>query len=204
MKETILLHSCCAPCSAAIVEWLLAHEIEPVIYYFNPNIYPAAEYEKRKGELTRFAEGLSLRVIDGDWDHEGWLRAVRGLENEPERGARCAVCFSVRLTKAAQMTHELRLSRFTTSLASSRWKSLEQVNAAGFAAAARFPGITYWDKNWRKDGLQERRNALIRDLNFYNQPWCGCEFSFAAMQSKLAARAAALASTVPPIQDTAK
>ena len=84
--KRVLLHACCAPCSSAIVEWLLAHEIEPVIYYFNPNIYPLKEYEIRKNESKRHAESLGIRWIDDDYNHESWQQAMYGLENEPERG----------------------------------------------------------------------------------------------------------------------
>lgn len=197
MTEKILLHSCCAPCSAAILEWMLAHDMEPTVFYCNPNIFPHDEYVKRKNELTRHCASLGLEVIDGDWDHEGWLAAVAGLENEPERGLRCQVCFNVRLAEAARCTHERGLGRFTTTLASSRWKSLSQVNAAGLRAAALYDDVTYWDKNWRKDGLQDRRNELLRIHGFYNQQWCGCEFSHRDMlrhrAQKLAREAAAIA-----------
>ncbi len=177
MTEKILLHSCCAPCSAAILEWMLAHDMAPVVLYCNPNIFPFDEYVKRKDELTRYCGGLEIPVIDADWDHDGWLSAVKGLEMEPERGRRCQVCFDLRLSVAARYAHELGIPRFTTSLASSRWKSLEQVDAAGLRAVEKYPDVSYWAKNWRKDGLQERRNELLRIHNFYNQQWCGCEFS---------------------------
>lgn len=175
--ETVLLHSCCAPCSAAVLEWMLDHDIRPVVFYFNPNIFPQAEYEKRKSELTAHCVRLGVEVIDADWDHAAWLAGVKGLENEPERGRRCAACFSMRLRAAAKVAHDRGIKRFTTTLASSRWKSLEQVNAAGKAAAAEYDGLEYWDKNWRKDGLQDRRNILLKEYGFYNQTWCGCEFS---------------------------
>lgn len=186
MKEQILLHSCCAPCSSAILEWLLAHDYEPVVFYFNPNIFPEDEYLKRKDELTRHCQRLGVKIIDGDWDHQGWLKAVAGLENEPERGHRCQVCFDVRLLAAARCAHELGIARFTTTLASSRWKSLEQVSLAGKHAEQHYPDVTYWDKNWRKDGLQDRRNELLRIYNFYNQQWCGCEFSHRDMLKRKA------------------
>lgn len=190
MKEKVLLHSCCAPCSAAILEWMLAHDIEPTVFYFNPNIFPQEEYLKRKNELTHHCERLGVKVIDGDWDHAGWLAGVKGLENEPERGRRCQVCFDFRLEAAARCAHELGISKFTTTLASSRWKSLEQVARAGNRAAERYPDVTYWDKNWRKDGLQDRRNELLRIYNFYNQQWCGCEFSHRDMLKRNAEKAA--------------
>lgn len=183
----VLLHACCAPCSSAIVEWLLAHRIEPVIYYYNPNIHPFEEYEIRKNESKRHAESLGIQWIDDDWRHEQWLRAVEGLEHEPERGKRCEACFYHRLFHTARKAQELDIPFFATTLASSRWKNLEQINAAGQRAAEmvnRYPAdsavhesVTFWAQNWRKDGLQERRNELLKEYRFYNQQYCGCEFS---------------------------
>ena len=202
--KRVLLHACCAPCSSAIVEWLLAHEIEPVIYYYNPNIYPYEEYEIRKNESKRHAESLGIRWIDNDvqrtmdngqWtrQHEEWRCAIEGMENEPERGKRCECCFYVRLLATARKARELGIPFFATTLASSRWKSLEQITTAGMKAAAVVNGellngdaalngetpngVTFWAQNWRKDGLQERRNTLLKEYNFYNQQYCGCEFS---------------------------
>ena len=172
----VLLHACCAPCSSAIVEWLLAHHIEPVIYYYNPNIYPREEYEIRKNESKRHAESLGLRWIDDDWRHEAWLQDVCGLENEPERGKRCEACFYHRLLATARKAEELGIGFFATTLASSRWKNLDQINAAG-EKAAETVSARFWAQNWRKDGLQDRRNALLKEYHFYNQLYCGCEFS---------------------------
>ena len=181
----ILLHCCCAPCSSAILEWMLANGVRPVLYYCNPNIYPQEEYLIRKNELMRHAQRLGLRVIDDDYDHEAWLAAVRGLENEPERGSRCLQCFKYRLLRTARVTQQLGLREFTTTLASSRWKSLDQINEAGAWAAAEVNAslpegaapVAFNARNWRKGGLQERRNQLLREYGFYNQQYCGCEFS---------------------------
>ena len=176
----ILLHSCCAPCSAAIIECLLANHIRPTIYYFNPNIYPLEEYLHRKDEAQRHVTALGLDFIDGDYDHALWRQSVSGLEQEPERGRRCLQCFTLRLTAAARTTASLGLTVFTTTLASSRWKRLDQINAAGRQAAALVPGTLFWEQNWRRGGLQERRNQLLREHAFYNQQYCGCEFSLQA------------------------
>ena len=188
--DTLLLHACCAPCSSAIVEWLLAHDVTPVIYYFNPNIFPLEEYEKRKKESKRHAESLGLTWFDGDYYHEEWLRSVQGLEQEPERGRRCAECFYHRLFYTARKAQELDIPFFATTLASSRWKNLDQINAAGMKAEQmvnRYPAdsivhepVHFWAQNWRKDGLQERRNQLLKTYGFYNQTYCGCEFSMPA------------------------
>lgn len=174
----VLLHCCCAPCSSAIIEWMMQHEVMPVLYYCNPNIYPYEEYVIRKNELTRYATGLGLTVIDDDWSHDQWLNYVKGFENEPERGGRCLLCFKYRLERAARKARELGIGSFTTTLASSRWKSLEQITAAGEWAAEQVNHeVTFDARNWRKGGLQDRRNQLLKENGFYNQLYCGCEFS---------------------------
>lgn len=182
MPKEVLLHSCCAPCSSAILEWMLANDVKPTIYYCNPNIFPEEEYNIRKNEITRYAHQLGITIIDDDYNHEEWLQWVRGLEGEPERGARCLECFRFRLLRTARKAAELGIGEFTTTLASSRWKSLPQINEAGRWAAAQVGGVTFDERNWRKGGLQERRNQLLRENGFYNQLYCGCEFSLQNFQ----------------------
>ena len=175
--DRVLLHACCAPCSSAIVEWLMANGVRPVIYYYNPNIWPREEYEIRKEESKRHAASLGIKWIDDDYNHQEWLQGVCGLENQPERGLRCEQCFTLRLTATARKARELGIRFFATTLASSRWKSLEQIERAGHAAELSVGGVTFWAQNWRKGGLQERRNQLLKEYGFYNQQYCGCEFS---------------------------
>lgn len=155
----------------------MANDIEPVIFYYNPNIYPEEEYIIRKNEITKYAERLGLTIIDGDYDHELWKSCVKGMEQEPERGARCLECFKLRLLCAARKCKELKIESFTTTLASSRWKSLLQINEAGSWAACQVGDVRFDDRNWRKGGLQERRNQLLKENGFYNQLYCGCEYS---------------------------
>lgn len=187
----VMLHACCAPCSSAIVEWMLDNRISPTIYYYNPNIFPREEYEIRKQESKRHAESLGIRWIDGDYNHEQWLCQVCALPydatdeerqhcdmaREPERGARCLECFRLRLIATAHEALRQGITCFATTLASSRWKSIEQINQAGMAAQQETPGTVFWSRNWRKGGLYERRNQLLRQYGFYNQQYCGCEFS---------------------------
>lgn len=181
--DEVLLHACCAPCSSAIVEWMTANGIRPVIFYYNPNIWPREEYEIRKQESKRHAESLGLTWIDGDYDHEAWLSGICGLEGEPERGRRCEQCFTLRLTAAAREASRLHIKYFATTLASSRWKSLEQIERAGRKAEQAVAGTTFWAQNWRKGGLQQRRGELLKAYNFYNQRYCGCEFSIPKEQT---------------------
>ena len=188
-EKVVLLHTCCAPCSSAIIEAMLQNGITPVIYYCNPNIYPYEEYETRKEECTRYAEALGLEIVDADYDHDNWLEAVKGLESEPERGGRCLKCFKLRLLRTARYARERGVKVITTTLASSRWKSLDQINEAGQWAVDivnqssqndMIPSekeVIWWDQNWRKGGLQERRLQILKEFDFYNQLYCGCEFS---------------------------
>ena len=191
-ETTVLLHTCCAPCSSAIIEALMQNGITPVIYYCNPNIYPQEEYEIRKNECTRYAQSLGLEIVDADYDHDNWLEAMKGLENEPERGGRCLKCFKIRLLRTAEYAACRGIKVITTTLASSRWKSLDQINEAGLWACRQVQetfemnnnqavppddAVIWWNRNWRKNGLQERRLQIIKEYDFYNQLYCGCEFS---------------------------
>ncbi len=180
--DRVLLHSCCAPCSSAIIECMLINNIRPTVFYYNPNIYPQEEYEIRKNEAIRFVTSKKLDFIDADYDYACWLQAMKGLENEPERGSRCLKCFKLRLTETARYASEHGFTLFTTTLASSRWKSLDQINEAGRYAASLYPTTLFWEQNWRKGGLQERRNQLLKEYNFYNQQYCGCEFSMQRLE----------------------
>ena len=181
--KEILLHTCCAPCSSAIIECLMQHDIRPTIYYCNPNIYPLEEYNIRKNECSRYAQSLGLDIIDADYNHEAWRCTGQGHEGEPERGGRWLQCFKMRLLDTARYAHENGFSVITTTLASSRWKSLEQINQAGRYAVENYPDVIWWDQNWRKGGLSERRIAIIKEYGFYNQQYCGCEFSMRKEES---------------------
>jgi len=176
-NQKILLHACCAPCSGAIVEYLVNNGAKPVIFYSNSNIYPRGEYDLRLNECIRYAKTWGVEIVEDQYDHDGWLCCAQGLETEPERGLRCLECFKFRLLRAAQYAQDNGFDVLTTTLASSRWKSLDQVNQAGFWACSQVSGVTWWPQNWRKGGLQERRNQIIKEQNFYNQLYCGCEFS---------------------------
>lgn len=184
----LLLHACCAPCSLAIVECLLQNGIRPTLFFYNPNIFPEEEYLHRKEEIIRYAELQGIDCVDADYDHQQWLEDVCGLENEPERGARCLRCFYLRLKRSAEYAHEHGFSVVATTLATSRWKSLEQVSQAGRLAVEPFEDLVFWGENWRKGGLQQRRSELLQRYQFYNQNYCGCEFSKRDVMAKEAAK----------------
>lgn len=179
--KKILLHSCCAPCSGAVLECLLANGMQPVVFFSNSNIVPFAEYELRRSELARYCESLGVTMVDDEYDHDAWRAFVLNgspeeLAAAPERGPRCFNCFRFRLKRAAEYAAAHGIPVLATTLASSRWKSLEQVAEAGNTVCLS-TDVMFWNINWRKGGLQPRRNEIIAEQHFYNQNWCGCEFS---------------------------
>ena len=172
----VLLHSCCAPCSSAILEWLLARRYRPTVFFYNPNIFPREEYDVRRSECIRYCEALGVPFIDGDYEHERWREAVRGLENEPERGARCLVCFKTRMRAAALAAKSLGIECFTTPLAGRRWKRLEQIREAAEDAALLAGGVRYWDMNWKRAAC--RTGAAKSSSNSISSTSFGADANF--------------------------
>jgi len=175
--DKVLLHSCCAPCSGELMEALLASGIKFTVFFYNPNIYPVQEYEMRKNENIKFAQKLNVPFVDADYDAPNWFERVKGLESEPERGARCSVCFDMRLEKTALYAHEHGFKVIVSSLGISRWKDMDQVNACGVKAVSRYEGMVYWTHNWRKKGGSGRKYEISKREGFYQQEYCGCVYS---------------------------
>ena len=165
----VLLHCCCAPCAGDVIETLLWSEVDHEVLFYNPNIHPHGEYLRRKDELQRFAARNGTGVVDADYDPTAWFRAVRGFETEPEHGARCTVCFDVRLERTAALAEQHGFAMIATTLGISRLKNMGQVDTCGRRAAARHPGLIYWDHNWRKLGGADRAAELARREDFYRQ-----------------------------------
>ena len=175
--SSLLLHSCCAPCSGEVMEALIASEIQFSIYFYNPNIHPIQEYEIRKQENIAFATKHHIPFIDADYDKDNWFERVKGLEYEPERGKRCTTCFDMRFERTALYAHEHGFPVICSSLGISRWKDMNQINEAGVRAASRYPNITYWTYNWRKGGGAARMYEIAKRESFYQQEYCGCVYS---------------------------
>ena len=176
-ESKLLLHSCCAPCAGEIMEAVAASGIDTTIYFYNPNIHPKEEYEIRKDENIRFAKKLGFDFIDADYDKDNWFERIKGLENEPERGKRCTVCFDMRFERTALYAHENNFKIFATTLGISRWKDLEQINNSGLKAAKRYNSLGFWDFNWRKQGGSTRMLEISKKEKFYKQEYCGCVYS---------------------------
>ncbi|SPT69279.1 Uncharacterized BCR, COG1636 [Anaerobiospirillum thomasii] len=175
--KEVVMHCCCAPCAGAVLECFKANDISPVVFFYNPNIHPLDEYEKRRDELISLCSLLNFEVVVGDYDTKTWFEKIKGLENEPERGARCTVCFTHRLTVTALFAKERGINLFTSTLATSRWKNKKQVDHCGQEAQNAVEGSIYWDQDWRKQGLVGRRYELVKEFDFYNQQYCGCVYS---------------------------
>ncbi len=184
-RKKLLLHVCCAPCSGGIIETLWQEGSSPTIFFYNPNIYPLEEYSRRKKEIALFVAKKGLICVDVDYDQDEWFKRVRGLEKEPERGRRCQVCFDMRLERTALYAHENSFDLVATTNGISRWKDMGQVRLAGFKAVARYPSLTFLDRDWRKNGGMNRMVEVLRMENFYQQDYCGCLFSLEeALQRK--------------------
>ncbi|MEC8012193.1 MAG: epoxyqueuosine reductase QueH [Pseudomonadota bacterium] len=175
--KKVLLHSCCAPCSGEVMEAMQASGIDFTIFFYNPNIHPLKEYELRKNENIRFAEKFGIPFVDADYDRDNWFDRAKGMENEPERGIRCTMCFDMRFERTALYAHEHNFPVITSSLGISRWKNMQQINDCGHRAAAHYPDIQYWDYNWRKGGGASRMIEISKREAFYQQEYCGCVYS---------------------------
>jgi len=179
-RPTLLLHSCCGPCSSAVLERLLPH-FAVTLFYYNPNIHPYEEYAKRLETQKKLAASLPgfppTPVLEGPYDPDRWYDTIRGLEAEPEGGGRCAVCFLMRLTATAEAARAGGFDWFATTLSVSPHKNALLLNELGEAAAASVPGARYLPADFKKRDGYLRSIRLARELDLYRQDYCGCEYS---------------------------
>lgn len=175
--EKMLLHSCCGPCSSAVLERLI-NDYDVTIIYYNPNIYPAEEYEKRKAEQIRLIKLAypNVKMIDCDYNQSDYFNYVCGLENEKEGGARCTKCFELRLGYTAKKAKELGFDCFTTTLSVSPYKNSKLLNEIGKRLENEI-GIKYIEADFKKKNGYLRSIELSKKYNLYRQHYCGCKFS---------------------------
>ncbi len=174
----MLVHICCAVDSHYFLRKLRDDYPDETLvgFFYDPNIHPYSEYYLRLLEVRRSCNMLGIELIEGEYDMAGWLDAVRGLEHEPEKGARCSVCFDHRFEASAQKAAELGHTRFTSTLLTSPKKSLEQLRRSGEAIAARY-GITFIAPDYRKASGTQEQNRLAKQDKLYRQNYCGCLFA---------------------------
>ncbi len=175
MKPKLLLHICCGPCATAVVR-RLRNDYEVVGCFDNPNIAPAEEYYRRLAEVERLSALWHVLVDAPAYDHDRFLAAVRGLEEEPEGGRRCAACFALRLDAAAAAAKANGCTVMATTLTIGRNKRASVINPLGRAAAERH-GIAFLAGDWKKQDGARHSAAMAKELGMYRQNYCGCEFS---------------------------
>ena len=177
MKKTMLLHSCCGPCSSAVIERLLP-DYEVSVLYYNPNITDEEEYLHRFSEQKRLLEEAypGVTLVPSKYDPEAYLEAVKGLEGEPEGGARCSVCFRLRLEETARIAKEQGFDCFDTTLTVSPHKNYDVISAIGQELSEKY-GVPYESGNYKKKDGFKRSIELSREYGLYRQDFCGCEFS---------------------------
>lgn len=172
----LLLHSCCAPCSSACLE-RLKDTFDITVLYYNPNIDEEAEYEKRKAEQIRFLRETGWAdILDCDHEKEAFAAIAEGLENEPERGARCYRCYGLRLEKTARIASERDFAYFATTLTLSPHKNAVWLNEIGEKEGGRY-GVKYLVSDFKKQGGYYRSIDLSKAYGLYRQDFCGCRYS---------------------------
>lgn len=174
-RKKLLLHACCAPCSSACLE-RLKDNFDVTLFFYNPNIEDE-EYKKRKAELIRLAKETGwAEICECSHDTEEFYSAVQGLEGCPEGGARCAVCFRLRLERTAECARELGADYFATTLTISPLKDAALINATGYAAGEKY-GVKWLPSDFKKHDGYLRSLQLSKEYNLYRQNYCGCIFS---------------------------
>jgi predicted adenine nucleotide alpha hydrolase (AANH) superfamily ATPase len=170
-NKKLLLHCCCGPCSTSSIERLYEEGYEPILFFGNSNIYPPKEAQKRFEALETVATHFNLEILKHEYNHTRWLDAVKGHENDKERGQRCSICFNYNLAEAANEAKKLDIKYITTTLTVSPYKDSFTIFEIG-KEFDQFIPINFKKKDGYKKSLE-----LARELKLYRQKYCGCEFS---------------------------
>ncbi len=177
-RPSLLLHSCCGPCSSYVLEYLHKY-FDIKLFFYNPNIQPDEEYQRRLETQKQVLEKMELsdvELIEGEYDPEVFFDAVKGLENEPEGGKRCEVCIKMRMEKAQQTAEKIGTDYFATTLTVSPHKNAVYINSAGEELEAE-NNVKYLISDFKKKNGYKRSTELCRQFGFYRQNYCGCVFS---------------------------
>ena len=174
-RKKLLLHACCAPCSSYVLEYL-SGIFEITLFFYNPNITEAEEYERRKIELIRLAGHFPVRFLEGEYDREVFLNNSRGLEQIPEGGQRCFHCYEQRIRKTAQKAREGEFDFFTTTLSISPHKNADKLNEIGERLAKEY-GVRHLPADFKKKNGYKRSIELSSEYDLYRQNYCGCIYS---------------------------
>ena len=170
-KPRLLLHCCCAPCSSAVIEKIKDY-FDMTYLYFNPNIYPQTEYEKRREEF----EKLDVHVVDIGYDHNDFLNVIKNHEQDKEGGDRCRICIAYRMDRTFKFAKENKFDLVTTTLSISPHKDANFINATGENLSKKY-GVKYLHADFKKENGYLRSTLICKDKGIYRQNYCGCEFS---------------------------
>ncbi len=177
--QTLLLHSCCAPCSSYVLEYL-SNYFKITVFYYNPNISPKDEYEKRKDEqkkfISKFKSKYPISFIEGDYDNDKYEDIIKGLEEECEGGSRCFKCYNLRLDKTAHLARLKNFDYFGTTLSVSPYKNAQKLNEIGKKLQDKY-NIKYLFSDFKKKNGYKRSIELSKEYNLYRQDYCGCIYS---------------------------
>ena len=185
IKPKLLLHSCCAPCSSAILEFLQNY-FDITVYFYNPNITFEEEYYKRLNEQREYHEkrGYSIKVIEGNYNpKEDFFKQVKGLEDRKEGGERCFKCYTLRMEATAQKAKELGFDYFSTVLSISPLKNAQWINEIGEKLSEKY-GIKFLNGDFKKKNRYLRSTEISREYELYRQDYCGCVFSKLEREAK--------------------
>ena len=175
MKEKVLLHSCCGPCSTAVIERLKA-DYDVTVFYFNPNIHPLEEYERRKIEQQKVCEILDVPYIEGDYNPDEFFAFGEPMADEPEGGKRCRECFYLRMSKTAALAQEQGFDLFDTTLSVSPHKNYDVISEVGRMIENEY-SVRYLGGNYKKQDGYKRSIDLSKEYGLYRQNYCGCVYS---------------------------
>lgn len=172
IRPSLLLHSCCAVCSSSVIETLIP-DFDVTVFYYNPNIMPIEEYQKRLSEQKRYCKSVNVNLIEGEYDNERFLEIAKGLEAEPEGGRRCRKCFELRLDRAAGYAKAGNFNYFCSTLTVSPHKNADVINEVGFAIGEKY-NIKFLPSDFKKHDGFKRSMTIANEFGLYKQNYCGC------------------------------
>jgi len=182
VKNKLLLHICCIDCGAYVLE-LLQKEYQITLFFYNPNVEPIEEYQKRLVETEKIANKFNFKIIEADYDNTEWHELVRGHEMDPERGERCQICYRARLEKTVQYAKENNFDAFTTTLTISPHKDAFKINEIGSELEQKY-GVEFLTRDFKKQDGFKKSCQLSKELDLYRQEYCGCGYSLSRLSRK--------------------
>jgi len=174
--QKIVLHVCCGICALWVIKILKEEFATLLLYFYNPNIYPHEEYEKRKEVFKKVVKIYQVPYLEGPEEREKWFEKIKGFENEPEGGKRCLICYRMRLEKTAALAKKLNYPLFTTTLTISPHKKTSEINQIGKEVAQNY-GVSFLERDFKKKDGFKKTIEMAKKYKFYRQNYCGCIFS---------------------------